>query len=42
MLGRYGVRYVVLEPNFWNDLQSMQMLVRMVRRMTLSYWHPFP
>lgn len=31
MLGRYGVRYVVLEPSFWNDLQSMQMLVRLLR-----------
>ena len=30
MLGRYGVRYIVLEPNFWNDLQSMQMLVRVL------------
>ena len=30
MLARYGVRYVVLEPNFWNDLQSMQMLVRVL------------
>ena len=30
MLGRYGVRYAVVEPNFWNDLQSMQMLVRVL------------
>ncbi len=30
MLGRYGVRYIVLEPNFWSDLQSMQMLVRVL------------
>jgi len=30
MLVRYGVLYVVLEPNFWNDLQSMQMLVRVL------------
>ena len=30
MLQQYGVRYVVLEPNFWNDLQSMQMLVRVI------------
>ena len=28
MLRRYGVRYVVLEPKFWSDLQSMQMLVQ--------------
>ena len=28
MLGRYGVRYVVVQPNFWSDLQSMQMLAR--------------
>jgi len=28
MIGRLGVRYVVIEPDFWNDLQSMQMLVR--------------
>ena len=28
MLRQYGVRYVVLEPKFWSDLQSMQMLVR--------------
>jgi Dolichyl-phosphate-mannose-protein mannosyltransferase len=27
MLARYGVRYIVLEPNFWTDLQSMRMLV---------------
>jgi hypothetical protein len=27
MLRRYEVRFVVLEPNFWNDLRSMQMLV---------------
>ena len=30
MLGRYSVRYVVMEPSFWNDLQSMQMLVRIL------------
>lgn len=28
MLRQYGVRYVVLEPKFWNDLQAMQMLVQ--------------
>ena len=28
MLRQYGVRYVVLEPKFWDDLQSMQMLVQ--------------
>ncbi len=32
MLGRYSVRYVVLEPSFWNDLQSMQMLVRVLHQ----------
>ncbi len=30
MLRRYGIRYVVLEPNFWDDLPSMQMLVRVL------------
>jgi 4-amino-4-deoxy-L-arabinose transferase-like glycosyltransferase len=30
MLRQYGVRYVVLEPNFWNDLESMRMLVRAI------------
>jgi len=30
MLGQFGVRYIVLEPNFWNDLQSLQMLVRVL------------
>ncbi len=30
MLGRYGVRYVVVEPDFWTDLESMRMLVRSV------------
>jgi 4-amino-4-deoxy-L-arabinose transferase-like glycosyltransferase len=30
MLRRYSIRYVVAEPNFWNDLQSMQMLVRIL------------
>jgi hypothetical protein len=32
MLRQYGVRYVVLEPNFWSDLQSMQMLVRVLHQ----------
>jgi len=32
LVGRYGVRYVVLEPSFWIDLQSMQMLVRALHR----------
>ncbi|MGC2112251.1 MAG: glycosyltransferase family 39 protein [Candidatus Korobacteraceae bacterium] len=27
MLGRYGVHYIVIEPDFWADLKSMQMLV---------------
>ena len=30
MIGRFGVRYIVIEPDFWNDLQSMQMLVRTI------------
>ena len=30
MFGRYGIRYVVVEPSFWSDLQSMQMLVRVL------------
>ncbi len=32
MIERYGVRYVVVEPGFWNDLQSMQMLVRVLHQ----------
>jgi 4-amino-4-deoxy-L-arabinose transferase-like glycosyltransferase len=28
MLGRFGVHYIVMEPDFWSDLQSMQMLVQ--------------
>jgi len=32
MLGRYGVRYIVVEPDFWNDLQAMQMLVQMLHQ----------
>jgi 4-amino-4-deoxy-L-arabinose transferase-like glycosyltransferase len=32
MLQQYGVRYVVMEPQFWNDLQSMQMLVRVIHQ----------
>ncbi len=32
MLRDYGVRYVVLEPTFWSDLQSMQMLVRVLHQ----------
>ena len=30
MLGRYAVRYVVMQPNFWSDLQSMQMVARVL------------
>ena len=30
MFERYGIRYVVAEPGFWDDLQSMQMLVRVL------------
>ena len=32
MLVRYGVRYIVLQPNFWSDLKSMQMLVELLRQ----------
>ena len=32
MFGRYGIRYIVVEPTFWNDLQSMQMLVRVLHQ----------
>jgi 4-amino-4-deoxy-L-arabinose transferase-like glycosyltransferase len=32
MLGRFGVHYIVIEPDFWNDLQSMQMLVRILHQ----------
>jgi hypothetical protein len=28
MIERLGVHYIVIEPDFWNDLQSMQMLVQ--------------
>jgi Dolichyl-phosphate-mannose-protein mannosyltransferase len=27
MLGHYGVHYIVIEPDFWPDLKSMQMLL---------------
>ena len=30
MFERYGIRYIVVEPTFWSDLQSMQMLVRVL------------
>ena len=30
MLQRYGVRYIVIEPDFWPDLKSMQMLVTLL------------
>ena len=32
MLGRFGVHYIVVEPDFWNDLQSMQMLRRVLHQ----------
>ena len=32
LLGHYGVRYIVAEPDFWNDLQSMQMLVAVLHQ----------
>jgi hypothetical protein len=32
MLQRYGVHYIVIEPDFWNDLKSMQMLVALLHQ----------
>jgi 4-amino-4-deoxy-L-arabinose transferase-like glycosyltransferase len=32
MMGRFGVHYIVVEPDFWSDLQSMQMLVRVLHQ----------
>jgi Dolichyl-phosphate-mannose-protein mannosyltransferase len=32
MLSQYGIRYVVLEPHFWSDLQSMQMLAAILHQ----------
>ena len=32
MLEQLGVRYVVVEPNFWNDLQSMHMLAGILHK----------
>jgi 4-amino-4-deoxy-L-arabinose transferase-like glycosyltransferase len=32
MFGRYGIRYVVIEPSFWDDLRSMQMLVQVLHQ----------
>ncbi len=32
MLGQYGVRYIVIEPDFWSDLKSMQMLVGLLHQ----------
>ncbi len=32
MLGNFGVRYIVVDPDFWNDLQSMQMLVGLLHQ----------
>ncbi len=32
MIGRFGIRYIVAEPDFWNDLQSMQMLMGLLRQ----------
>ena len=32
MFERFGIRYVVVEPSFWNDLQSMQMLVKVLHQ----------
>jgi hypothetical protein len=30
MLEHYGVRFIVIEPDFWPDLKSMQMLAAML------------
>ena len=32
MLEQYGVRYIVIEPDFWPDLKSMQMLASMTHQ----------
>jgi predicted phosphatase len=32
MLGHYGVHYIVIEPDFWADLKSMQMLVGLLHQ----------
>jgi 4-amino-4-deoxy-L-arabinose transferase-like glycosyltransferase len=32
MLGHYGVHYIVIEPDFWPDLKSMQMLLALLRQ----------
>ncbi len=32
MLGHYGVHYIVIEPDFWPDLKSMQMLVALLHQ----------
>jgi len=42
MLRRYDVRFVVLEPNFWNDLRSMQMLVRVLHESQFKLLRTIP
>lgn len=42
MLRRYGVRYVIIEPNFWSDLSSMQMLARVLHRATFRLLATIP
>jgi len=32
MLEQYGVSYIVIDPKFWGDLPSMQMLARLVHK----------
>ena len=32
MLGHFGVHYIVVEPDFWADLKSMQMLVGLLHQ----------
>src|SRR5208283_4393411 len=32
MLGHYGVHYIVIEPDFWPDLKSMQMLIGLLHQ----------
>src|SRR5271165_35527 len=42
MLGRYGVRYIVIEPDFWADLKSMQMLVDLLHQDQFKLMTKFP
>ena len=42
MLRRYDVRFVVLEPNFWNDLRSMRMLVSVLHESQFKLLRTIP